>query len=516
MQKNDVLKCGESIVRVLDIRENQVLIVTYPQKSVPLWVNQEELSEYQSFKEEEIPSFPPEFEELSTDQRRIAHERYTLIAGILPFIGDERQRCTLIARISEEKGISKATLRRYLHQYLVYQRVSALAPKQKTSEKELSKDEKNMRWALNKFYYTRRKNSLTMAYTQMLKERYCDAAGNLIPGYPSIHQFKYFYKKHKSLQTYYISRDGLKNYQRNHRPLLGDGIQEFAPSIGIGMLDSTICDIYLVNEAGNLVGRPILTACVDAYSGLCCGYFLSWEGGVYSLRNLMANVIADKVEWCGKFGIRLQQRDWNCSQIPAILVTDMGTEYKSENFEQISELGVKVINLPPYRPELKGAVEKFFDLIQSSFKAHLKGKGVIEPDYQERGAHDYRKDACLTMQDFEKIIIYCIIYYNSKRIIEDFPYTGQMIAENVQPCASEIWNYGLKQAGANLISCNYEALMLTLMPRTLGKFGRNGLKVNKLRYRHDDYSEMFLKGGTATVAYNPDDVSAVWLLDQGQ
>ena len=132
MQRNDVLRCGEAIVRVLDIRENQVLVVTYPQKSVPLWINQEELKTYQSFKEEEIPFFPPDFEELSPDQRRIAHERYTLIAGILPFIGDERQRCALIARISEEKGISKATLRRYLHQYLVYQRVYTLAPKKRS------------------------------------------------------------------------------------------------------------------------------------------------------------------------------------------------------------------------------------------------------------------------------------------------------------------------------------------------------------------------------------------------
>ena len=77
MQKNDVLRYGESIVRVLDIRENRVLIVSYPQKPVPLWINQEELIEYQTCKEEEIPSFPPDFEELSPDQRRIAHERYT-------------------------------------------------------------------------------------------------------------------------------------------------------------------------------------------------------------------------------------------------------------------------------------------------------------------------------------------------------------------------------------------------------------------------------------------------------
>ena len=51
------------------------------------------------------------------------------------------------------------------------------------------------------------------------------------------------------------------------------------------------------------VGRPILTACVDGYSGLCCGYSLSWEGGVYYLRSLMLNVIADKKERCRKFGI---------------------------------------------------------------------------------------------------------------------------------------------------------------------------------------------------------------------
>ena len=76
----------------------------------------------------------------------------------------------------------------------------------------------------------------------------------------------------------------------------------------------------------------------------------------------------------------------------------MGTEYTSENFGQITELGVTIQNLPAYRPELKGQVEKFFDLIQSEYKKHLKGRGVIEPDYRERGAHDYRKDACLTMR----------------------------------------------------------------------------------------------------------------------
>ena len=157
--------------------------------------------------------------------------------------------------------------------------------------KPLTKDEKNMRWALNKFFYTQNKNSLNTAYTYMLKERYTDGLGNLFAEHPTFNQFRCFYRKHRKMQTYYISRNGLKDYQRNNRPLIGNGVQEFAPAIGVGMLDSTICDIYLVDDAHNLVGRPILTACVDAFSGLCCGYSLSWEGGVYSLRGLVTTFV---------------------------------------------------------------------------------------------------------------------------------------------------------------------------------------------------------------------------------
>ena len=353
------------------------------------------------------------------------------------------------------------------------------------------------------------------AYTMMLKEKYCDPMSVLANKYPSFYQFRYFYRKTKKLQNFYISRNGLKNYQRNNRPLIGDGIQLFAPAIGVGMLDSTICDIYLINDACSLVGRPILTACIDAYSGLCCGYVLSWMGGVYSLRGLMLNIIADKVTWCKQFGISIKAEDWSCDKLPATMVTDMGSEYKSENFEQIAELGVKVINLPSYRPELKGIVEKFFDVVQETYKKHLKGKGVIEPDYQERGAHDYRKDACLTIADFEKIILHCIIYYNSQRIIENFPYTEDMIRADIKPYASCIWNWGKYQMGANLIDVCEKELIQTLLPRTTGKFSRFGLKVNKMRYHCEGYTEQYLKGSDVTVAYNPEDVTSVWLLDNG-
>lgn len=519
MKNNCLLKNDNSIIRILDQQPDKKLVIDCIKQTMPKWVKSENLKSYSSCTEQDLLNTTniniKSMESFDAESRKFIHEHFSMIASILPFISDGEKRSQIITETAKRMNISKQTIRHYLCLYLIYQDISILAPKQK-KEKELSKDEKNMRWALNKFYYTRNKNSLKTAYTFMLKQKYCGGSGELLPEYPTFNQFRYFYRKTKSMQTYYISRDGLKSYQRNNRPLTGDGVQQFAPNVGVGMLDATICDIYLVDDAGNLVGRPVLTACIDAYSSLCCGYSLTWEGGMYSLRNLMINVVSDKVEWCRKHGIIIDSSEWGSSKLPGVLVTDMGTEYKSENFEQLAELGVTITNLPPYRPELKGSVEKFFDLVQGYYKKHLKGKGVINPDFRERGSHDYRKDACLTLQDFERVILRCILFYNSKRIIENFPYTDKMIAENVLPYANQIFEWGKNQIGANMISVKKNEIIYSLLPRTIGKFTRYGLKVNKMRYHCEGYTEEYLSGGEIKVAYNPDDVTTVWVLMDGQ
>lgn len=100
------------------------------------------------------------------------------------------------------------------------------------------------------------------AYAMMLKEKYCDTLGILADEYPSFYQFRYFCRKTLNLQSFCISRDWLKNYQRNNRPQIGDVVREVASAVGTDMLGAAICDIYLVNDDGNLIGRPILTACI--------------------------------------------------------------------------------------------------------------------------------------------------------------------------------------------------------------------------------------------------------------
>ena len=285
-----------------------------------------------------------------------------------------------------------------------------LASKESINEVWLTTEQKWMRWALNKFFYTQRQNSLRTAFLYLLKEKYTDENGLLKKDHPSFYQFRYFYRKTRNEQNFLISRKGLTEYQRNYRPLLGDGIAEFSNHVGVAMLDSTICDIYLVDEKGTLFGRPILTACVDAYSQMSCGFALTWQGGMDSLRALMENVIVKKVEYCKQYGVLIKQDEWDCNQLPGVMVTDRG-----------------------------------------------------------------------------------------------------MLENQVKPYPFELWNYGKGFQGANLISVDSEMLRKTLLPRTTGTFSRKGLSANGLRYKREEFTERYLKGGSCVVSYVPDNVSKVWL-----
>lgn len=518
MQKNDLYKCGNDLVRVLAIEGERVLVIDCVKATMPRWTSANSLKEWERCAEGDyhIPDVwnTRPMNELTPAEMKVMHERYTLIAPVLTFIHKESMRSVIIAQVAEMNSVSKQTVRKYLCLYLASQKIESLAPGSLCTEKPLTPDEKNFRWALNRYFYTQRRHTLTTTYTLMLKDKYTDATGQLVDGYPPFHRFRYYYQKTRKLSREIIGRESFTAYMRDHRPLLGDGVQGIAPAPGVCMLDSTICDIYLIDDSGSIIGRPVLTACVDAFSGMCCGYSLGWESGVYSLRGLMLNTIADKQQWCKEHGVFIEPAQWPNCGLPGVLLTDMGSDYTSDTFAQTAELGVQVISLPPARPDLKSRVEKFFDVLQQLYKNHLKWKGVVEPNYQERGARDYRLDACLTMRKFERVILHAIVYYNCHRIVENFPYTQDMLDAEVKPYASSIFAWGLTQPGANFIDVTPEQLVMTLLPRTKARFTRKGLIANGLRYRHDAYTEQYLKGEDAIASYNPDDVTQVWLREK--
>lgn len=524
MEKKQLIRFNESIYRVLAIHEEEMLLIDCIKRNMPKWWHMAGIGTYDNCMEDELlqatGTVLEDIENLDAELRSTAYQRYTIVASILPFLENDCLRMDAVKRASEDNKICKQTVRNYLCLYLAFQSVSALVPQERGNyQKKLTDDEKIFRWAINKYYFTAHKNSLKTCYTYMIKEKYCDADGKLIADYPTYNQFRYYFSKYKKMQTFYISRNGMKDYQRNHRPLLGDRIQEYASHAGIGEIDATICDIHLVDDAGNYIGRPVLTIMADAYSsGYIYGYSLTLEGGTYSLRNLLLNCVTDKSEWCRQFGIMIGKEEWDTDKLPGTIVSDMGAEYQSETFSQITELGITLVNLPPLRPELKAVVERSFQLLQQSIKPSLIDCGYVDKDAGKRLAPDYRKNACLTLRDYEKVVIHAILYNNNQRIIRDYPYTDEMLAAKVAPHPRDIFAWGRKQDGADFIPVSDKKLVMTLLPRAKAKFSRKGLLVFGLRYGCSEgkFTEEYLSSKDAVVAYNPENTDTVYLLQNGR
>ena len=167
MKNNQLLKHGESIIRVLDIKSGKAFIINCKRNTVPRWVDIDTLTDYETCTDEVLDPLP-DINYLDPQSRKFAYEHFTYIAGVLPFVTDKKRRCEAITQITEERRISKQTVCNYLWLYLVYQNIAALSPKTATTEKPLTDDEKNIRWALNKFFYTQNKNSLNTAYNTAL------------------------------------------------------------------------------------------------------------------------------------------------------------------------------------------------------------------------------------------------------------------------------------------------------------------------------------------------------------
>lgn len=403
MKNNDLFSKGNSIYRVLSVENDRMQIIDCIKRTMPHWTSVDFLSDTEQITEKELRARAyvniVSYDSLSQRQKQVIHSKYGSISFILPFICNDYERSQAITLCSERFHLSKNTIKSRLCDYLAFQDLCIFLPDGKSKKRPLSADEKNFRWALNRYYYNALKMPLAECYRRMLKDKYCDEHGKLFSEIPTYRQFSYYYRNTVKQENLIISREGKGEFLRNHRAILGS-IREFCPSIGTGLFDSTVCDIFLVNDKGELLGRPTLTACVDGYTSLCMGYSLGFDKGINSLRALIENIVADKQEHCKKFGIELDSDAWNCSSLPHKFVTDKGREYTSETFSHLIELGIEIINLSPYRPDQKSSVEKFFDIIQGSYRTELAGKGVIFEDFQERGGVDYRRKATLTLREF--------------------------------------------------------------------------------------------------------------------
>ena len=94
MKKHDLLKDGNSIIRVLEIQFDKILIIDCIKRTMPVWVESSVLDSFAGCTDEVLNEATNRavttIDTLDAYQRKSMYDRYTLIAPILSFIADDR------------------------------------------------------------------------------------------------------------------------------------------------------------------------------------------------------------------------------------------------------------------------------------------------------------------------------------------------------------------------------------------------------------------------------------------
>lgn len=383
---------------------------------------------------------------------------------------------------------------------------------------------KHFELAINKHYRNTKKKTLKETYTLMLKDYYSDVyKENNEIGYavwddsriPTYHQFYYWFKKRENAKQDIVLRHSEKEFNLKNRPLLSNSsIETDGPGTRF-QIDATIADVYLVSSLSRnrIIGRPVVYAIIDVFSRLITGIYVGLEGPSW-LGAMMAldNMLADKVDFCKSYDIKIEENQWPAKHMPDIIIADRGEfeGYSPENL--INNLNIKIENTSPYRGDLKGIVERNFRTLNEKIKH--KAPGAIVKEYRQRGDKDYRLDATLTLEEFTRIYINIVLHHNSK-IIDKYPVEKEMIEDEIIPTPIQLWNWGIENKKGRLKTVDRDVIRLNILPRAKASISRAGIKFKGLSYSSDKAirEQWFIKpkARSIDIIYDPRNINKIFI-----
>lgn len=107
MKKNSLMRKADSIIRILEISSDKMLIIDCLKKSMPKWVGLSFVESYTEITNAELLQSSDiviqDMDSFNAESKRFIHEHYTMIAGILPFVSEERERTRVIKRLQKKR-----------------------------------------------------------------------------------------------------------------------------------------------------------------------------------------------------------------------------------------------------------------------------------------------------------------------------------------------------------------------------------------------------------------------------
>jgi hypothetical protein len=497
-------------------------------------------------------------ETLDTKERERRDRIWNILQPVVeaePDIYETSTRAKILRKTAEKSGVDRAYLYKLLDRYWrsgktknafipAYSNSGAKGKQRNTYKKRNERlssggsigktltdsDRRNFALAVDRYYLNRKKFSFKAVYEKLLQDFYTvkseDDTGRLkllaSSELPSLRQFQYWYSKNRDLVAEQKKREGESKFELGGRRVLGKSDFGLMGPGSQFQIDATVGDVYLVSQfdRSNLIGRPVIYFVIDAFSRMVTGMSIglegpSWGGAMMAL----ANMAADKVAYCKEYGVEITESQWPCHHVPASLLGDRG-EMESKNADNlVNMLGIRIVNAPPYRADLKGIVEQHFRTINTNSVAILPGS--VKPDMSKRGGHDYRLDASLDIRQFTQIIIKCVLYYNNHHYMDYFEKSEAMIKDSVEAIPIRLWDWGIRHCSGALRSFSEEQVRFAVMPLAKATVTGKGIRFKGVFYNcdravHESWFEKARSGKTwqVSVSYDPRDMTNIYIWNQ--
>jgi putative transposase len=170
--------------------------------------------------------------------------------------------------------------------------------------------------------------------------------------------------------------------------------------------DHTQVDVLVVDQVGEILGRPWLTIVVDTYSRCIMGIHIGFDAPSSSVVCLALRHAILPKQYSSAYELK---ESWETYGLPEYLYTDGGKDFRSRHLEQVAmELGI--VPCLRRKPSDGGIVERPFGTFNREFFCSLPGytgSNVVERSPKAE------KEACLTLLQLEQLLVrYLVDNYN--------------------------------------------------------------------------------------------------------
>lgn len=339
------------------------------------------------------------FDDYTPEQKAEAFRWYDALMPLLH--GDFRrgEKTALIDATAKTLGVNRATVYRRLENGNPNDPMSYLpiGGQGRPGSRLDEITEALMQEVIRKHYLQRNQPTATTVWTEHMLPAFKDARITP-PGRAT------FFRRIEGMDPLVVTegRHGKRAAREAKKRLMGTYPFAEAPLSSV-QIDYWQYDIEIVDEATRQpIGRPWLAMCIDTFSFMPTGYYLSLDPpGASSAGMAIFHSITRKEKWLAKLGVDMNWPVWG---VMKMIHADNAKEFRGQMMQRFVRYAqTKLVNRKVKTPRYGPHIERYFGKLAHSVK-HLPG--ATGSNITERAKKlDPRKTASLTLNELELYLL---------------------------------------------------------------------------------------------------------------